>query len=75
MESPKVPLVFYSALAVAGVSLLLTIYYLIPGIYHVPIPDVARPTLVHEKYVELCASIVFLSVLVALISRPRANRE
>lgn len=68
MGSIKNPVLFYGAIMVAIVSLLLCAYYLIPNIYHVPIPDTADPTMVHYKYVALFGSLTIMGVVGALIA-------
>lgn len=73
MERPKNPVVFYIAIAVAVVALLLCIYNAIPNIYHATVPAYAEPTKVHEKYVGLFGGLAVLGVIVALITWPKAG--
>jgi hypothetical protein len=68
MENEKSLALFYGAIAVTIVALLLCIYYAIPNINHLPIPVDAEPTKVHYKYIELCGSLAVLGVIGALIT-------
>lgn len=63
------------AMIVAVSACLLCIYHLIPNIYHIPVPIYARPFSVHYKYVEVFAVVAFLSVVIALIARPKATAK
>lgn len=75
MENPKRPVVFYIAIAVAVVALLLCIYNAIPNIYHITVPSYAEPTKVHEKYVGLFGGLAALGVIVALITWPTSGEK
>ncbi|MGZ3583770.1 MAG: hypothetical protein ACXWP6_13965 [Ktedonobacterales bacterium] len=66
---------FYIALAVAVVALLLCIYNAIPNIYHVTVPAYAEPTKVHDKYVGLFGGLAALGVIVALFTRPKTREK
>jgi hypothetical protein len=75
MENTQRRVLFYGAIAIAVVALLLGVYNAIPDIYHWPVPDYAQPTKVHEKYVALFGGIAALSVVGALIARPKRNAK
>ncbi|HEX8033843.1 MAG TPA: hypothetical protein VF510_08345 [Ktedonobacterales bacterium] len=75
METPKSPVLFYIAIAVAVVALSLCIYNAIPNIYHVTVPAFAEPTKVHEKYVGLFGGLAALGVIVALITWPKSREK
>ena len=70
MSSAKNPALFYGAIAVAVVALLLCIYYVIPGINHVLVSS--NPTATHIKHVVLFAVLAILGVVAALVTRPKA---
>ena len=70
MANAKNPALFYGAIAVAIVALLLTIYYVIPGVNHVLVS--INPTAVHIKHVLLFAALTVLGVIGALVTRPKA---
>jgi hypothetical protein len=74
MDKVKNIFLFSASIIFASIALLLCIYYAIPNIYHYPIPDFARPTLVHEKYVQLFGGATVLGVLAALLTRPRRSK-
>jgi hypothetical protein len=66
----KNPGLFYGAIAVAIVALLLCIYYVIPGIPHMLVSS--NPTAMHLKHVALFAALTVLGVIGALVTRPKA---
>jgi hypothetical protein len=70
MSNAKNPALFYGAIAVAVVALLLCIYYVIPGINHVLVSG--NPTAMHLKHVALFAALTVLGVIGALVTRPKA---
>lgn len=67
------PTLFYGAIAITVVALLLCGYYLIPNINHLLIPTWAQPMKVHYKYVGLCAGIAALGAIGAVIARLNAR--
>lgn len=75
MENRKSSILFYGAIVVTAVALLLCIYNAIPGIYHVPVPAYAEPTKVHYKYVALFGGLAVLGAIGALITRPKAGAK
>jgi hypothetical protein len=70
MANTKNPGLFYGAIAVAIVALLITIYYVIPGVNHVLVSG--NPTAVHIKHVFLFAVLTVLGIIAALVTRPQA---
>jgi hypothetical protein len=70
MSNAKNPSLFYGAIAVAVVALLITIYYVIPGVNHVLVSG--NPTAMHLKHVILFAALTVLAVIGALVTRPKA---
>jgi hypothetical protein len=70
MDNAKNPGLFYGAIAVAIVALLITIYYIIPGVNHVLVSG--NPTAVHIKHVFLFAVLTVLGIIAALVTRPKA---
>jgi hypothetical protein len=73
MGNAKSPILFYGAIVVAVVALLLCIYCAIPNINHVVIPAYAEPTKVHYKYIELFGGLAILGAIGALLTRPKAG--
>lgn len=71
MENETSHFLFYGATALTVLALLFCGYYLIPNINHVLIPAYAQPTLVHYKYVGLAGGVAVLSIIGALITRPK----
>ncbi|GHO47085.1 hypothetical protein [Ktedonospora formicarum] len=67
MENEKNSTLLYGVIVATVVALLLSLYYLIPNINHIPIPAEADPTLVHYKYVELFGSLAVLGVIGTMI--------
>ena len=75
MSNVKSPALFYGAIAIAVVALLLCIYCAIPNITHVVIPAYAEPTKVHFKYVTLFGGLAVLGAVGALLTRPKAGAK
>jgi hypothetical protein len=69
MDNAKNPGLFYGAIAVAVVALLITIYYVIP-VNHILVSG--NPTAVHIKHVFLFAVLTVLGIVAALVTRPKA---
>ncbi|HEY4388039.1 MAG TPA: hypothetical protein VGN34_26625 [Ktedonobacteraceae bacterium] len=67
----KNPGLFYGAIVIAIIGLLLAIFYAIPGISH-PLTT-GNPLAAHYKHVALFAVIAILGVVGALVSRPKAS--
>ncbi|HTK09956.1 MAG TPA: hypothetical protein VL485_22480 [Ktedonobacteraceae bacterium] len=66
----KNPGLFYGAIVVAIIGLLLAIFYAIPGLSH-PLVS-SNPLAAHYKHVALFAVLAILGVVGALVSRPKA---
>ncbi|GAC1660616.1 MAG: hypothetical protein PVS3B1_36030 [Ktedonobacteraceae bacterium] len=62
--------IFYGAIAVAVVAIIIAIYYAIPGIYHVLVSD--NPTGFHLKHMVAFIVLAVIGILAALVNRPRA---
>jgi hypothetical protein len=75
MRNEKGSALFYGAITIAVVALLFCVYYVIPGIYHVPIPAYAEPTKVHYKYIAVFGGIAVLGVIGALLARLRNSMK
>jgi len=73
MANAKSPALFYGAIAVAVIALLLCIYYIIPGVNHVLVSG--NPTAVHLKHVALFAAITVLGIIAALVTRPKSAAQ
>ena len=63
----KNPVLFYGAIAIAIIGLLLAVFYAIPGVSH-PLVSL-NPTAAHYKHASLFAVIAILGVVGALVSR------
>ncbi|GAC1397533.1 MAG: hypothetical protein NVSMB49_03480 [Ktedonobacteraceae bacterium] len=61
--------IFYAGIAVAVVALLIAIYYVIPGVYHVLASD---PMKAHYKHAVAFVAIAVVAALAAVINRPRS---
>ena len=69
----KNPLLFYGAIVVAVLALALSIYYLIPGIYH---PLTTTPPLAsHPTHTVAFFILAVISVIAALVTRPKSARR
>jgi hypothetical protein len=62
---------FYGAIAVAVIMVILCVYYIIPGVYH-PLTFSGNPMSAHYKHVVGFGAIAVVAILVALINRPKA---
>ena len=61
---------FYGAIAAAIILLALSVYYLIPGVYH-PLTFSSSPTDAHLKHAVAFGSLAVICIMVALVSRRR----
>jgi hypothetical protein len=67
------PTVFFGAIAVAVLALLLAVYYAIPGVYHVLVSGQTHPPMDSQPgHVLLFAVITVLGIIAALVTRPKA---
>ncbi len=62
--------IFYGGIAVAVIALLLAVYYIIPGVYHVLASD---PMKAHYKHAVAFTVLAIIGVLAAVVNRPRAT--
>ncbi len=69
----KNPAVFFGAIVVAVIALILAIYYAVPGVNHVLVTDPATATQFQLKHVVLFAAIFIVCIIAALVTRPKAN--
>ncbi len=60
--------IFYAGIAVAVIALLIAVYYVIPGVYHVL---ASNPTQAHYKHAAAFAAVAIVAALAAVINRPR----
>ena len=65
---------FYWAIAVAIVGVLLCIYYLIPGVTHV-LTFSGSPLSAHYKHAALFGVLAVLGIIGALVTRPKATAK
>ncbi len=61
--------IFYAGIAIAIIALLIAVYYVIPGVYHVL---ATPPTAAHYKHAAAFAALAVVAALAAIINRPRA---
>ncbi|HET8910875.1 MAG TPA: hypothetical protein VFN23_05400 [Ktedonobacteraceae bacterium] len=65
----KNPAVFYGAIVVAVITLILAIYYMIPGVTKFLVSS--DPTGAHIKHAVLFGALFVVSLLVAAVARPK----
>lgn len=67
----KNPAMFYGAIVLAIVFLLVCVYYILPGYYHVlSTHDFTKPQLKHAL---LFGVLAILAILAALVTRPKST--
>ncbi|HLI69673.1 MAG TPA: hypothetical protein VKV19_07930 [Ktedonobacteraceae bacterium] len=66
---------FFGAIVVALVSLILAIYYAMPGVYHVLTGGSHPPKDPQPTHIVLFVFLTVLCILVALVNRPKASRN
>ena len=66
----KNPALFYGALAVAVIGLILCIWYLVPGVYH-PLAS-GNVMAMHFKHAAVFGALAVIGVIGALVTRPKA---
>ena len=62
---------FFGAVAVAIVALILCVYYIIPGYNHLFVSS--DPTATHIKHVALFAALTVIGIIGALVTRPKST--
>ena len=67
----KNPALFYGAIVVAVIALALSIYYIIPGIYH-PLTS-TPPYDSHPTHAIAFFALTVICVIAALVSRPKSS--
>lgn len=67
--------IFLGALIVAPLSLILAIYYALPGVYHVLVSGSHPPLDPQPTHVVLFAALAVLGVIVALVTRPHPTHR
>ncbi len=68
----KNPALFYGAIVVAVIALVLSVYYLIPGVYH-PLTFSGTPTGGHPTHAIGFFLIAAVCVIAALVNRPKSS--
>ena len=63
---------FYGAIVIAVIALILAIYYIVPGVYH-PLTFSGTPTDSHRTHAIAFFILFVLLVIVALVNRPKSN--
>jgi hypothetical protein len=64
-------MLFYAALVVAVLAILVCVYYVIPGYSHVLITS-GDPKATHIKHVLAFAALAVIAIIGALVTRPKA---
>ncbi len=68
------PALFYGALAVAVIGILLGVYYIIPGVWH-PLTFSGLATSAHYKHAALFFVLGVIGIVGALVTRPKATAQ
>lgn len=66
---------FLGSLGIALLSLLLAIYYALPGVYHVLVSGSHPPMDPQPTHIVLFVVLMVLGIIVALVNRPRTTRR
>lgn len=66
--------VFFGAIVVAIVGIILAVYYALPGVYHVLVSGKVPATQPQPSHILLFAVIAILGIVAALVTRPKAAR-
>ena len=69
----KNPAIFFGAIAVAVIALVLAIYYAIPGVHHVATFGSHPPNDPQPSHIVLFVAITAICVIAALVTRPKSN--
>ncbi|HVB62348.1 MAG: hypothetical protein WCD86_27680 [Ktedonobacteraceae bacterium] len=69
----KNPVVFFGAIVVAVISLVLAIYYAIPNVHHVLTSGAVPAQDPQPTHVVLFAVICVICIIAALVTRPKAR--
>ena len=69
----KNPAVFYGAIVVAIICLVLGIYYTIPGFYHVATSGSHPAMDPQPTHIVLFVALAIIAVLAALVTRPKSR--
>ena len=70
MATPKNPALFFGGIGVAIIAIALSVYYIIPGYSHILVTHDA--TLSHPTHAILFGAVALISILAAVINRPRS---
>ena len=62
--------VFYAAIVVAIIALVLCVFYLVPGVTHPLVSD--NPTAAHYKHAAAFGVLTVLAIIAALVTRPKS---
>jgi hypothetical protein len=64
---------FFGAIAVAIIGVLLCVYYLIPGVNHLLVSG--SPLAAHYKHAAAFAALAVIGIIGALVTRPKATAK
>ncbi len=71
MTSSNNRAVFYAAIVVAIIALILCVFYIIPGVTH-PLVS-SNPTAAHYKHAAAFGAVAVLAIIGALVTRPKST--
>ena len=69
----KNPAIFFGAIVVAVIALVLAIYYAIPGVYHVATSGSHPANDPQPAHIVLFVAITAICIVVALVTRPKST--
>ena len=64
--------VFYAAIVVAIIALVLCVFYLVPGVYH-PLTFSGKPTDAHRTHAIAFGILTAIAIIGALVTRPKST--
>ncbi len=71
MASSNTRAVFYGAIIVAIIALVLCVFYLVPGVTH-PLVS-SDPTAAHYKHAAAFGALTVIAIIGALVTRPKSG--
>ncbi|MBV9257101.1 MAG: hypothetical protein JO215_03675 [Ktedonobacteraceae bacterium] len=63
--------IFYAAIVVAIIAVLLCVFYMVPGVYH-PLAFSGDPSSAHPKHSIAFGLLAVLAIIGALVTRPKS---
>jgi hypothetical protein len=71
MTSSNNRAVFYAAIVIAIIALVLCVFYIVPGVYH-PLAFSGDPSSAHPKHSIAFGALAVLAIIGALVTRPKS---